>query len=434
MTISLSVVKQNIDIFILFLLIHSFYLVPPIINSSLITPLVCLTFIGLYKGNYLFDIYVAIRNKYIYGIYFFIFILILVNLLIITLHLTFDISYAKNYISHIIQLSIIIIVSVYIFNNLNDYKSSSEYAEKLIVYIFVIQSIVQVIAFLSPQVASLIHLTYAPGYAEIIYEQYGGVRGLALTGSAGWGLAVGYGFAFLFYVKSFIIGQKITLFNIIIGLLLVLGTFFAGRSGFLGAILGVIYYLFSTERTIKKFKNIFIILLSIIFIILLVYISLPSFVELLVHKVFPFVFEFYYHYESSGKVQTWSTNRLMEMWSIPISEKTMILGDGLFTDPRGDHYYMRTDVGYVRNTLFGGIFFALLIVIYHSYLSSGVFLLKKTNKDIKIFIIFLIVYSLILEAKAMTLGFNKYAFSILIFYFIAQVYDYYNLNNKGSIN
>lgn len=434
MIISKSLLKKNIDIFILFLLMHSFYLVPPIVNSSLITPLICLTFIGLYKGNYLFDIYVAIKNKYIYGIYFFIFVLILINLLIITLHMTFDISYVKNYISHIIQLSIIIIVSVYIFNNLHGYKTYVEYAEKLIVYIFVIQSIVEVFAFLSPQIASIIHMTYAPGYAEIIYEQYGGVRGLALTGSAGWGLAVGYGFAFLFYVKSFIVSQKITLFNIIIGLLLVLGTFFAGRSGFLGAILGIVYYLFSTERILKKFKSIFIIFFSIIFIILLVYISFPSFVELLVDKVFPFVFEFYYHYKDSGKVQTWSTNRLMEMWSIPISEKTMIIGDGLFMDSSGDHYYMRTDVGFVRNTLFGGIFFTLLIVVYHSYLSSGIFLFKNISKDTKTFIIFVIVYALILEAKAMTLGFNKYAFSILIFYFIAQVYDYFTLKRRGVIN
>lgn len=178
----------------------------------------------------------------------------------------------------------------------------------------------------------------------------------------------------------------------------------------------------------------FIIFFSIIFIILLVYISFPSFVELLVDKVFPFVFEFYYHYEDSGKVQTWSTNRLMEMWSIPISEKTMIIGDGLFMDSSGDHYYMRTDVGFVRNTLFGGIFFTLLIVVYHSYLSSGIFLFKNISKDTKTFIIFVIVYALILEAKAMTLGFNKYAFSILIFYFIAQVYDYFTLKRRGVIN
>ena len=145
---------------------------------------------------------------------------------------------------------------------------------------------------------------------------------------------------------------------------------------------------------------------------------------MLIERVFPFVFELYFKYVASGEIQTYSTNRLGEMWSVPISSTTFFLGDGLFTDPVSGKYYMFTDVGYLRNLLFGGFFWVILVISYHFYLSSADLLFnKKVDYNNKLFIVFLLLYMLILEAKAMALGYNKYAFIILVSYLIAWIYE-----------
>lgn len=352
--------------------------------------------------------------------------MLIINLLIVTIiHSTMDFSYAKNYVSQFIQLTIVIFVSSYIFFKHPDPKASYiEYAEKIIVWIFLVQSIIEIIAFLIPEFASLVHLTYDDKTLKKIYEGYGGIRGLALAGSPGWGLAVGFGLSFLFYTKAYIINKKLTFITVLMAIILVVGTFFAGRSGFVGAILGVIYYCFSKGNLLLKFKNFIYGIILFFLTVIAIYLLFPSFTHLLVEKVFPFVFEFYYKYETTGIIQTSSTNTLLNMWSIPISENTYIYGTGLFTDPIKGTYYMETDVGYIRNLLFGGIFWVIMVIIYHLYINCFIFLRSKMiDSNTKLFILFLTLYALILEAKAMTIGYNKYIFIILSFYFISLIYE-----------
>jgi hypothetical protein len=164
--------------------------------------------------------------------------------------------------------------------------------------------------------ASLVHLTYDDKTLKKIYEGYGGIRGLALAGSPGWGLAVGFGLSFLFYTKAYIINKKLTFITVLMAIILVVGTFFAGRSGFVGAILGVIYYCFSKGNLLLKFKNFIYGIILFFLTVIAIYLLFPSFTHLLVEKVFPFVFEFYYKYETTGIIQTSSTNTLLNMWSI----------------------------------------------------------------------------------------------------------------------
>jgi hypothetical protein len=85
---------------------------------------------------------------------------------------------------------------------------------------------------------------------------------------------------------------------------------------------------------------------------------------------------------------------------------------------------METDVGYIRNLLFGGIFWVIMVIIYHLYINCFIFLRSKMiDSNTKLFILFLTLYALILEAKAMTIGYNKYIFIILSFYFISLIYE-----------
>lgn len=63
------------------------------------------------------------------------------------------------------------------------------------------------------------------------------------------------------------------------------------------------------------------------------------------------------NYSSDAGLSSASTDRLKEMYVYPTSLKTYLIGDGLFN--LKDHYYMETDVGYLRLLFYGGIPVAL---------------------------------------------------------------------------
>ena len=413
-------------VFLLFLLVHSFYIYPPI-NSSMLSVFFLFALAFVFKQSFLTTTYKLSTHKNLISLYFLILLMFLASISIPFLHGTLDLSYSKNFISQTIQLVLIIFVFSFIFHNYKEKRfTPTEFAERLIVWIFVMQSVVQILAFLSPQIASIVHLFYTDKAFERLYVGYGGIRGLALTGSPGWGLAVGYGLAFLFYVKAYIVNRKITVVTISLGLLLVLGTFFAGQSGFVGAILGIVFYLVASGNPVIKIRNAVYGLVLLLGLVLAVYFSLPNFVALLQDRVFPFVFEFLYKYASTGELQTNSTNILMQMWAVEISDITYLIGTGWFTDPNTGAYYMHTDVGYIRNVLFGGIVWIFFLFLYQAKLIGLNYVnYKSTPKNTKKLIVFIFIYLAILEAKAMTIGFNKYMFSIVVFYSLALVYERY---------
>lgn len=416
----------SVSVFLTFLLVHSFYIIPPI-NSSMVG-VVFLFLIALFlKRTFLTTAYRLAFHKGARNLYIFMLVMSLISIAIPFVHGTLDLSYTKNFISQFVQIFLIIFVFSFVFHNYRHRNlSPTEYAEKLIVWIFVVQSIVQILAFLSPQIASIVHIFYTEKAFERLYEGYGGIRGLALTGSPGWGLAVGYGLAFLFYIKAYIVNKKVTIFAITLGLLLVLGTFFAGRSGFVGAILGIIFFLIASGNPLIKIRNTVYGLLLFLVVVLAVYFALPGFVALLQDRVFPFVFEFLYKYASTGELQTNSTNILMQMWAVEIPEMTYLHGTGFFTDPVSGGYYMGTDVGYIRNLLFGGVLWIILLFLYQAKLIGFGYINKKlTRKNTKMLLVFILIYVAILEAKAMTVGFNKYMFSIVVFYSLALLYEHY---------
>ncbi|HDS4103335.1 TPA: hypothetical protein QH057_003581, partial [Proteus mirabilis] len=144
----------------------------------------------------------------------------------------------------------------------------------------------------------------------------------------------------------------------------------------------------------------------------------------IIDKLINFAFEPIVNYFNSGKLETSSTNTLLNMWDREFTLETYIFGDGLFTDPTSGKYYMLTDVGYLRNLFYGGIFWILIIAFYHIII-SGLLMKKKSQKKQNILIIFLLIFSFLIEFKAMSLGFNKYLFTILLTYYLSIIADNY---------
>lgn len=83
-----------------------------------------------------------------------------------------------------------------------------------------------------------------------------------------------------------------------------------------------------------------------------------------IHKHIRFAFEGFFNYFERGKWETTSTDRLQTMYVWPDNLKTWIMGDGYFSSPRNDPYfigkivggyYMGTDVGYCRFIFYFGL-------------------------------------------------------------------------------
>lgn len=401
----------------LFFVTHSFYFLSHF-NSSLFVPLFLLFFVAPFVSVRSGDVVRLVGRKAVLNGLVIAFAGV-ASLFPSVLHVSGDYSYGVNFISHLAQY-IIILFFLLFFLTTGTLKSDGVAAvQRAIVCVFAIQSVIQLLGFLFPSVAKLVHVFYAPGVVEHLYENYKGGRGLALTGAPGWGLSVGYGLAFLIYVKEYLIeSRKYSWNTFFIAFLLVVGMLFSGRSAFLGVILGFVYYLFNLNQERVSFfvKSCFL----AVCILFSGYLLLPNMASKVEGVVLPFVFEAYLNYTNTGVFQTGSTNKLIEMWRVPISSGEVLLGTGHMVSETGG-YYKETDVGYIRNLLYGGVGWLVILYLYFLYVAGFLNSWLARDRD-SAFYLFVFIYIFILEAKAMTVGYNKYLFTMLMLLYMSKIY------------
>jgi hypothetical protein len=289
-----------------------------------------------------------------------------------------------------------------------------------------------VLAFTSPTIADTVHLFQKDSVADM---NMGGLRALALSGNPFFDLSAAYGLIYIYYFK-YIIDEKQSRLNIkdtLLFAILFVGTFFAGRTGFVGLIIGLFFYFFAPGslklKTLSVLK-IIAIFTGLAFLILMI---LPGEVrEMVETRLLPFAFEFIYAYTDSGSITTKSSDSLSQMY-FPLSVQTFFLGDGRYIMPNGD-YYRFTDAGYMRNVLYYGIAGPILLFIYQMQffrkpikIIIGKFSLyrKQAFSDLFFFLI-LIIYVLILHYKGEALGFLG---NIQVIFLLTCI-SYYNTNNR----
>jgi hypothetical protein len=327
------------------------------------------------------------------------------------IHFSLDISYSYSFITLFLK----VICSFVVVELIYDRNKAIKYYEKIIIYIFVIQSIIQLLAFMNKSIASV--LLYF-NHAYELYEGYNGGRGLALSGGTGWPLGLSYGLSFIFYTKVYLLGQKRINFCIVLmGILLVVGTFFSGRSAYFGIIVSVLYFIFYNRKSIYgKIKMLITLLVLLLLGVLLFCLLFPHIVTVLVEQVFPWAFEFFYRQAERGKLETGSTNRLLEMWEAValITPKIFFLGEGYFTDPVTGTYFHRIDVGYLRNIFYWGMIGTSIVYCYQIFVFRHI--LMSHDKEKKQFIFWILIYLFGLELKAMTVGFNHFGMTICVIY------------------
>ena len=408
-----------IGVIYVFAFIFSFYIVKPITSSIFIAifiiPLLfsSLSFSKAFIGEF--------KRTYVFYLFCFQFLLIILSCLFAIFHGSYDFSYSETLFAQFIHSVFgLLIVSFLRYK----YGVNTLMISKYIIYAYLVQSVVQLIASSVPSFAEFVW--YFNG-AEDMSERFNGVRGLALSSSTGWNLALSYGVVFILFTSLYLL-KNICLKSFILWLLLFVGTFFAGRTGLVGAVVGLVYF-FICNRD-KCLKKIFVILSALLILFLLCVMILyffPLYAMYIQDDVLPFAFEPLYNYLDGNGFTSSSTDTLGDMWSrAKFTLNEFLLGTGYFFTPSGG-YVNQIDAGVVRNLYYWGILGYIFLIFYQFYIISPIWK-KNINKT---FCLFLLVFMCLAEYKAVTFGLNKQVFSIL---FLLGYFNFVDTSNLSVVD
>lgn len=342
------------------------------------------------------------------GIYLAIIILIFVSVIF---HMTFDFSLVKTIINCILHLFIAgMIIALFLYK-----KRDIRYLIFLFIGLFAVQSVIEICAFVN---TSVLHFVQSFQSEATIARaaRYSGRRGLALAGTVFFGLSTLYGIIFLFLAREFLSNPKITFFKVLIGCLIVVGAFFAGRTFFIGIAVALIYIYCSKLRNSKKASAFFKTLGYGIIIVVGVLLIIPEHYYNQINNLFLFVFEMFYNLIDYGTLTTTSSAHLTEDMYFPLPLQTILFGDGMYTGLTGG-YYMNTDAGYMRNLLLFGLTGLFLCIFSDMYLLWGTRKLRN-DKSIRNFSFWIFIYLCLLHYKGETFGYLITLHTMLFLYYL----------------
>lgn len=317
--------------------------------------------------------------------------IIIFSFVIPILYRTNDFSYLKSqlrYISYTLTFIILVhLVHVHLRpNNLKD--------ELLKIYTIVCRNyvLVSIVMLIIPPIKyfwqSIIHETERNLHLVNTKAEYAarwgwaGYSGFAIT------LQITIAVAFLIYLilKDMENGKKLSINHLSNLVILLIGTAFYGRVGLLTSLaiigLAILYLIFSKG---KIFLGVGIIgSLLTLFIGLTILKDMNTSIESWYNWAMDPILDIL----QSGSIQTSSTDTLLDMYFIP-DWHTLLFGDGQYVDNLTGGYYMAVDVGYLRPTLFYGIF--LLIIGYMVPVLLLYTLVKSDKKNISLMLLLMFV-------------------------------------------
>lgn len=344
--------------------------------------------------------------------------LILLSITFTVINGEFEFSRTVALVSLLIGLlSAFIIYSSLNHNNQN--STQKVQMEKMIVYVFVMQSIISIISFVSPTFRVIIsHFQFSED-ANLAEDSYSGIRGLALSGRLYYEFAASCGLIVLFQIYRITESGRITYAAIGILLLLIVCGFFAGRTSLVGLGAGIFYVLFSKNRV--KFKTEFILrfILTIGLFGILIWLLIPLQIrDFIIEHLFPWVFDVFIKYFETGSTESSASfNALNEMYqNVQISEHEWIVGSGIYTEPSG-RYYGHVDAGYLRQILYWGILGTIISLIYTTKIFQLPWKVSRNNINQHLFILTILIYTLIVHYKGDLLSISRFYYVILYLYF-----------------
>ncbi len=403
---------RNIILFLLlFCYVFAFYIFNISVSFLIALPLLGLAF---FDRKYCYVLWQVVICKYVKNIIVAWTIVMFFALFFSIFYGTWDFSFLRVIAVQLFHLISALPVLAYL-----KYKSYTfKDVEEVFVWIFIAQTFVQCTVLMSSELSEMIYY-FNKFDPELVKGPGSYIRGKALSAATTYHLSLIYGVAFILYVKRFLT-EKVSLKIVLMGILIFIGIFFAGRTGFVGVLFGVLGYFFSNKVNLgKKIRLMIYSLLGCGFFVVVLYIFFPNFYMVLENYVLPYAFEFLYSLDSSGKMETASTNQLMGMWQRDFNYMEFLLGSGKYTLENGG-YYMTVDPGILRHTLFMGVIGYLFLVAYQFVL----FPIHRLQGQTRFYYTLIMLYWIVMEFKGCTLGSNKFVFSTSVL----LIFSYFYLN------
>jgi len=364
------------------------------------------------------------KNKKVVVIFSGLTFIVSYTLLVSTFYNTYDYSIVSPFVNQIIAFMFgIIIFSLFkLKNKINDIP-------KYLIYIFIIQSLIQFFSFISPYFREIFNIL-RPDHIIKIAEKYNFMRGLAISGGNFFGLGVSFGLIFIIYSYFWKdIFKKASVLKYLSLVFLFFGAMSAARSSLAGIGIAVFYLLINKIKKLDlKFNsiiklnliNLSLIIILIITVLFTIYLIDLSFIADRFQNMSKFAFEFVYNFINEGEFSTSSTDVLFNRMYFEVSLKTFFIGDGFYTGPDGS-YYMHTDAGYMRNILYFGVIGLIILLIYQVQ-----FFIWRSKK-LFLFNILVMVYILVMHIKGDILSFNIMMQKML---FLLLLYNIHISNNS----
>lgn len=395
-------IKHFLYSVLLFLFIFSFPIFS-IINSGHIAGIITVFSLLIVKnGNYYLKL--ILRKKITVCMFLFYIAMLFYSTLNTTLLNQYDYTMQKTIINNIFSYIIcILLISLYfsIFNRIS-------YIEKDLSITLIFQSIIIISMLLSSDIRLSIQDLIRTDDEMRRMAAYDGVRGLGLSGSIAFGLAITMGllsYVFIYWIST--LSKLSSIIKSLFFLLIIIASLSAGRTSILAFIMGGIFLLIKFKklfllRKITKYTCIFLSLIAITVTLLMNDTSLNNTLTRYSNYAFQPIVNYFDH----GSFSVSSTERLKEMYFFPDKESTIIIGDGRYSDKNGA-YYMDTDSGYLRFMLYFGIlgsvipYLAFLIFCLYSARVS-----QKISPHLKYFFLLIIFMSFIFHYKAEVIFYN----------------------------
>ncbi|HFD1599747.1 hypothetical protein FKY77_02335 [Enterococcus faecium] len=353
-------------IFLTFLQIFSFPInfLPEILNSSRVSGVI-LIFICLFNKNARIEIFKLFKYTKIIIIFYFLLGIILFAIVVTLLHGANDFTIISSFINQILMLIITILLCGYLIYKRKDISQQ-------IIFAFICQSLIQLSSMISPSIREIFN-TFRNQNAIDVGMGYGNIRALGLSGSAFFGLGVGYAICYVIYLFNWEkLPFKNNLIKMLILCLLIVGGQSAARTSIVGLVFGILLIIVSRKVPIipsfkpksQKFYLLTVTSVTIIPIIIYkVFKNLSDNTLKVIETYKNFVLQIFYNYNNTGSFSTNSTNVLFNRMYFMVPYQTFIFGDGKYTDFSGK-YYMETDAGFMRNILFWGAIGTLISFLY----------------------------------------------------------------------
>jgi len=298
----------------------------------------------------------------------------------------FDLGNDYTFVKLPVTIAVMYFSSYLCISTINVFYSEVNFnvVTKYFIYAILLQSLIVVIQFVNPEIASLI------SQIQRLTERQVNISTSQLEDGSRF-----IGFGLLFYTASFFYGtaliliafqlkyKSMTQVSKISSLLIYLVIFFIGmglaRSTIIGFASSLIVFIFPI-KSVKSIINItFKFIISIILTILTIFIIIkifPTFtksLEALINNAFDFVIA----YINTGKLSSESASGTIDYFIFPNDIRTYLVGTGLYETyfSKGDYNY--SDVGYLRLLYYFGIPGMILFLIVEAKLLKLAFKTKK---------------------------------------------------------